>query len=150
MEVFWRQVQRWVSNCFQSTPILILAAEACLPPVSVIVPHKRRIAALWLACAAPSQNPAAARLSPYFPSMLLYRAPNSYRALCTHLPPNVMHLSRHTQRPPSKVRSHLPVDQLANIALSLRGTLSCTLLANGHLLPDTSRLPPADIMRAAC
>ena len=96
MEVFWHQVQRWVSNCFRSTPTPILAAEACLPPISVSVPHKRRMGALRLACAAPSQNPAAARLSPDFPSLLGYRAPDSHRSLCTRLPPNVMPLSWRT------------------------------------------------------
>ena len=97
MEVFWHQVQRWVFNCFQSTPIPILAAEACLPPIPVIVTHKHRMAALWLVCAAPTQNPAAARLSPDFSSLLAYRAPDSYRALCTRLSPNVMPLSWRTQ-----------------------------------------------------
>jgi len=55
MDVYWHQVQRWVSNCFRSTPIPILAAESCIPPLSAIVPHKRRMAALRLVCAAPSQ-----------------------------------------------------------------------------------------------
>ena len=64
-------------------------------------------------------------------------------------PPNVMPLSWRTQRPLSKVRSHLHVDQLANIAHPLLGTLPRARLATAHLLPDTSRLPPLDTMRAA-
>jgi len=32
MDVYWRQVQHWVSNCIRSIPIPILAAEACIPP----------------------------------------------------------------------------------------------------------------------
>ena len=48
MEVHWRQVQRWVTNCFRSTPVPILAAESCLPPLTVLLPHKRRMAALRL------------------------------------------------------------------------------------------------------
>ena len=40
MDVYWRQVQRWVSNCFRSTPIPVLAAEASIPPLLAIVPHK--------------------------------------------------------------------------------------------------------------
>ena len=149
MEVFWRQVQRWVTNCFRSTPTPILAAEACLPPSSVIVPHKRRMAALRLVCAAPPQNPAAARLSPDFPSLITYRAPDSHRSLCTRLPPNSMPRSWRPQRPLCKVRSHLPVDQLANIALPLLGTLSRAPIANAHLLPDISHLPPPDTIKAA-
>ena len=50
---------------------------------------------------------------------------------------------------PSKVRSHLPVDQLANIALPLLGTLTWALLAKAHLLPNVSRLPRPDTMKAA-
>jgi len=59
IDVYWRQVQRWVSNCFRSTPIPILAAESCIPPLSAIGPHKRRMAALRLVCAAPTVTPAA-------------------------------------------------------------------------------------------
>ena len=46
MEVHWCQVKRSVSNCFRSTPVPILAAELCLPPLSVLLPYKRRIVAL--------------------------------------------------------------------------------------------------------
>ena len=41
------------------------------------------------------------------------------------------------------------MDQLANIALPLLGSLSRAPLACGHLLPDLSRLPSANVMRAA-
>ena len=46
--------------------------------------------------------------------------------------------------PALHVRSHMPVDQLANIALLLLGSLSQAPLANAHLLPDSFHLPPAD------
>ena len=121
---------------------------ACLPPIWVIIPQKCRMTALRLVCTAPSQNLSAARLSPDFLSLLRYRAPDAHRYLSTCLPPNVMPLPWRTQRPLSKVRSHLPVDQLANITLSLLGPLSRALLASAHLLPDTSQLPPADTMKA--
>ena len=49
IEVYCRQVQRWTTNCFKTTPTTIFAAEACLPPISVLVFHKRRMAALQLA-----------------------------------------------------------------------------------------------------
>ena len=150
MEVFWRQVLRWLSNCFRSTPIPILAAEASLPPITAIVPLKRTMTALRLACASPTQNPAAARLSPDFPSLLAYWAPDLYRSLCTgtRLPLNIMPLSWRTQHPPSKARSHLPVDQLTNTASPVLGFLSRAPLANRHLLTDSSRLPSTDVMRA--
>ena len=79
-------------NCFCSTPTLILVADACLPPIMVVAPHKRKMAALYMVCAAPTQNPAMARLAQDFPSLLSYRVPESYRSLCTHLSPNVMPL----------------------------------------------------------
>ena len=104
MDIYWRQVQRWVSNCYRSTTILILAAEACIPPLLAIVPHKRPMASLKLICAAPTVNPAAGRLCPTFPSLLKYRAPDWHRGLCTRLAPNVMTLLWKTNRPHSKVR----------------------------------------------
>jgi len=149
MDVYWRQVQRWVSNCFTSTPIPILAAESCIPPLSAIVPHKRRMAALRLVCAAPTVNPAAGRLCPTFPFLLRYRAPDSHRGLCTRLAPNVMPLSWKTNRPDSRVRSHLPVDELANLARPILGTLSFAPLARADLLPEALSLPPHDTMTNA-
>jgi len=149
MDVYWHQVQSWVSNCFRSTPIPILAAEACIPPLQAIIPHKRRMAALRLVCAAPTINPAAGRLCPSFPSLLKYRAPDSHRALCTRLPPNVMPLSWKTNRPPSKVRSHLPVDELTNLARPILGSLSFAPLANATLFPEQASLPPHDTMTNA-
>jgi len=144
MDVYWCQVQRWVSNCFRSTQIPLLAAEACIPPLSAIIPHKRHMAALRLVCAAPMVNPAASRLCPTFPSLLMYRAPDSYRGLCTRLPPNVMPLSWKTSRPHSKVRSHLPVDELANLARPILGALSFAPRAKAEHLPEAPSLPPHD------
>src|SRR5207302_2703956 len=42
MEVFWHLVQRWTRNCFRTTPPTILAAEVCLPPLSLLAPPYRR------------------------------------------------------------------------------------------------------------
>jgi len=107
------------------------------------------MAALRLVCAAPTVNPAAGRLCPTFPSLLKYRAPDSHRGLCTRLPPNVMPLSWKTNRPHSKVRSHLPVDELANLARPIIGTLSFAPLARADLLPEAPSLPPHDTMTNA-
>jgi len=119
------------------------------PPLQAIIPHKRRMAALRLVCAAPTINPVAGRLCPTFPSLLRYRAPDSHRGRCRHLPPNVMPLSWKTNRPPSKVRSHLPVDELANLARPILGTLEFAPLANAGLLPEPAALPPHDTMASA-
>ena len=150
MDVHWCQVQRWVSNCFRSTPIPVLAAEACIPPLLAIVPHKRCMVGLRLISATPTVNPAAGPLCPTFPSLLKYRARDSHRGLCTRLPPNVMPLSWKTNRPHSKVGSHLPVDELANLAHPILGTLSFAPPARADLLPETPSLPPHDIMTNAC
>jgi len=32
LDTFWRQVQRWTTNCFSATPTGILSVESCLPP----------------------------------------------------------------------------------------------------------------------
>ena len=87
MDLPWRQVQRWVTNCFRSTPVSILSAESCLPPLYILFSHKPRMAALRLACSPSSINPASARLCRSFPTLLRARAPDSFRSLCTRLPP---------------------------------------------------------------
>ena len=74
MDVYWRQVQRWVTNCFRSTPLPILSAESCLPPLHILFSHKRRMAALPLVCSPPSINPASAPLCRSYPTLLRARA----------------------------------------------------------------------------
>jgi len=57
-----------------------------------------------------------------------------------------MPLSWKTNHPSSKVRSHLPVDKLANLARPILGTLTVAPLANAGLLPQAAALPPHDTM----
>jgi len=64
MSAFWHKVQRWSTNCFACTPIDILAVEACLPPLDLLLVYKRRLACLRVMCSPPEINPAAARLPP--------------------------------------------------------------------------------------
>ena len=80
MEVHWWQVQRWVTNCFRSTPVPILATESCLPPLTVLLPNKRRMAALRLMFSPTSIYPASARFCRTFLALLKARAPDSHRA----------------------------------------------------------------------
>src|SRR5205807_5822067 len=124
-------------------------AEPCLPPISVLASHNRRMAALRLVCSAPSINPAAARLCRSFPSMQRLRAPDSHRSLCTKLQPNVMPLNWRTPLPRPPVRTHLPVDALAHLTLPLLEGLSFAPLFPAHLLPREGGLPPVDVMTAA-
>ena len=149
MEVHWPQVQRWVSSCFPSTPIPILAAEYCLPPLSVLLLHKRRMATLRLISSPTSINPASARLCRSFPALLKARAPDSHRALCTRLAPNVMPLNWKTPLRSPPVCTHLPVDTLAHLTLPLLEGLSLAPMINSTLLPDLPAGPSDEIMTNA-
>ena len=149
MEVHWRQVQRWVTNCFWSTLVSILATESCLPPLSVLLLHKRRMAALRLIFSPTSINPASARLCRSFSTLLKARAPDSHRALCTRLAPNVMPLNRKTPLRSPPVRTHLPVDALAHLTLPLLERLAFAPMINSTLLPDLPALPSDEIMTNA-
>jgi len=77
LDTFWRKVQRSTTNCFSATPTRILLVESCLPPVSLLIAHRQRLAALRVVCSPPSVNPATARLHTSFPSLSVYRAPDS-------------------------------------------------------------------------
>ena len=149
MEVHWRQVQRWVNNCFRSTPIPILAAESCLPPLTVLLLHKRRMSALRLISSPTSINPASALLCRSFPTLLKTRAPDSHRALCTRLDPNVMPLNWKTPLRSPPVRTYLPVDALAHLTIPLLEGLSYAPLINSTLLSDLPALPSDEIMTNA-
>jgi len=81
LDTFWRKVQRWTMNCFSATPTGILSVESCLPPVSLLITHWQRLAALRVVCSPPSVNPTTARLHPSFPSLSAHRAPDSSWAL---------------------------------------------------------------------
>jgi len=107
------------------------------------------MAALRLVCAALTINPALGRLCPTFHSLLKHRVPDTHRGLYTRLPPHVMPLSWRTNRPPSKVRSHLPVDELTNLGCPILGSLSFAPLTNATLLWEQAVLPPHDTIRNA-
>jgi len=98
LETFWRKVLRWSTNCFSATPTGILSVESCLPPVSLPIAHRQRLAALRVVCSPPSVNPATARLHPSFPSLSVYRAPDSSRAITSGL--SSVYLPLHWTTPP--------------------------------------------------
>ena len=124
MNSFWHRVCRWLTNNFYSTPTSILTREACLPPVDVYCRHRRRLAALRIACTPPTHNPAAARLPASFPSLSSFRALDSSRHLTRglssyYLPPNWR-----TPVPSPPMRKHLPIDALAHLTIPLSEGLS--------------------------
>ena len=149
MEVLWRQVQRWVTSCFRSTPVPILAAELCLSPLTVLLPYKRLMAALRLISSPTHINSASARLCRSCPAPLMARALDAHRALCTPLDPNVMPLNWQTPRRSPPVRTHLPVDALAHLTLPHLEGFSFARLINSTLLPDLQALPSDEIMTNA-
>jgi len=67
LAVFWYKVQRWCTNCFACTPTDILAIEACLLPLNLLLAYQRRLANLRVLCSPPEINPATARLAPWVP-----------------------------------------------------------------------------------
>jgi len=73
LSVFWHKVQRWTTNCFMSTPLDILAIEACLPPLGLLIAYKGRLAHLRILCSPPEINPATARLPPSVQTPSLHR-----------------------------------------------------------------------------
>src|SRR5205807_701097 len=135
MTVFWNKVMRWITNCFSSTLVPILACEACLPPRFSLLPHRRRMAALWLACAPPEINPAASRLPPSFPSASSHRAPDSNRYLTVGLKGNYIPLRWNQAKPKPAVRSHLPIDGIVDLLTPLSSGTSFSPMVNLHLPP---------------
>ena len=79
LEVFWHRVQCCVTNCFSTTPVGILAIESALPSIKLLFAHKRRLAAVTLACTPSPICTAAARFRTSFPAPFSFREPSSLR-----------------------------------------------------------------------
>ena len=134
LEFFWNKTLRWATNCFSSTPVNILAAEAALPPLPILLKHKRRMAAAVMACTPPQLCLASARLPKNFPSPYPTRAADTARS-------NVWR-RRHNdplpwkRDPSSRIRTQLPIDSLAHIMLPLLPAVGYLPARLTHLLPD--------------
>jgi len=50
LSAFWHKAYRWTTNCFSCTPSDILAIEACLPTLDLLVAYKNRLACLRILC----------------------------------------------------------------------------------------------------
>jgi len=144
LSVFWHGVQRWTTNCFRSTPTDILAIEACLPPLRLLLAYKRRLAYLRVLCSPPEINPATARLPPSVQTPSLHRHSPDHRVLSarnagSRLPPPWLQA-----RPPLKNRAHLPLDALPHSMWFLLGPdgLSPLPVTSQHLLIDHYPEPP--------
>ena len=119
--VFWHKVQRCTTNCFLSTPTDILAIEACLPPLDLLLRYKRRLAALRILCSPPEINPATARLPPSVQTPSLYRHSPDHRSLSAKNAGSRLPLPWLQPRPPLKNRAHLPLDALPHSMLFILG-----------------------------
>ena len=148
MNSFWHRVCRWVTNSFYSTPTIILIREACLPPIDVYCRHRRRLAALRIACAPPTDNQAAAMLPSSFPSRFSFRALNSSRHLTKGLSSYYLPLNWCTLVPSPPMRKHLPIDALAHLTIPLSEGLSrFPLVLKIPPPPGENILPPLLIAR---
>jgi len=144
LSAFWHKVQRWTTNCFMSTPTDILAIEACLPPLDLLLTYKRRLAHLRVLCSPPEINLAAARLPPSVLTPSLHRHSPDLRALSARNAGSRLPLPWTQPRPPSKNRAHLPLDALPHSMLFLLGQdgLDALLVTSQHLLSDFYPEPP--------
>ena len=147
MNGFWHRVQRWTTNNFFSTLTSILSREACLPPIASYCRYKRRLAALSVACASPSANPASASLPLSFPSLPSFRAQDSTRHLTVGFFSVYLPLSWRTRVPNPSTRKHLPIDALAHLTLPLQeGLTRLPLVLHTPPAPGTDN-PPPELMR---
>jgi hypothetical protein len=136
MSVFWNKVLRWITNCFRATPTTILACEACLPPLPAIFKHKRKMAALRLACSSPQINPAAARLPPTLPIADSSDIRASTRRVLLGRRTNCIPLPWDRYKASAPTRRHLPIDALCHLLLPILQFAVSFPLAAPHLLPD--------------
>jgi len=141
LDVFWHRVQGWVTNCFSSTPVPILAIEACLPPLVLLIEHHQRMAALRVVCSPPEINPASARLHKSVPNRSSYRSPLCHRSLLVKLNPAFHPLMLKTPR--TTIRKHLPIDEITHRMLPLLKGRPSFPLHNPQWVPTLS-IPPAD------
>ena len=121
LAVLWHKVQRWTTNCFVCTATDILAVEACLPPLELLLTYKRPLAALRILCSPPEINPATARLPPSVQTPSLHRHSPDHRSLSAKNAGSRLPLPWLQPRPPSKNRAHLPLDALPHSILFLLG-----------------------------
>ena len=120
--------------------------ESCLPPVSLLITHRQRLAALRVVWSPPSLNPATARLHPSFPSLSAHRAPDSSPALTTGLSSVYLPLHWKTPRPVPPLRNHLSVDAVAHRTIPFTLGLSRMPMINSRLVCPTPILPPQSLM----
>ena len=133
LDTFWHNVQRSTANWFSATPVGILSLESCLPPVSLMVCQRQRLAALRMVCSAPRVNLATARLHHSFPALSIYRPKDSVRPLTLVLRSLYLPLNCKTPRPVPTMRNHLPIDAVTDRTFPFTQGLSRIPMIKSHL-----------------
>jgi len=142
LDVFWHRVQRWVTNCFSSMPVPILAIQSCLPPLVLLIEHRQRMAALSVVCSPPEINPASARSHKSVLNHSSYRTLLCHHSLLVKLNPAYCPLMWKT--PPVTIRKHLLIDEITHRTLPLLEDRPFFPLHNPELVPTLS-VPPVDL-----
>jgi len=127
-----------------STPTDILAIEASLPPLELLLAYKSRVAHLRILCSLLEINPATPRLPPSVQTPSLHRHSPDHRALSASNAGTRLPFRWIQPRPPSKDRAHLPLDALPHSMLFLLGpdVLSPLPVTSQHLLAEFYPEPP--------
>ena len=144
LAVFWHKAQRWCTNCFPSTLTDILAMEACLPPLDLLLSYKRRLASLRILGSPPEINPATARLAQSVQTPSHHRHIPDQRTLLRKNTGSRLPLLWVQPRAPLKNRAHLPLDALPHSMLFLLGPdgLVPLTVTSEHLLTASYPDPP--------
>jgi len=141
MSVFRHRVCRWIPHCFSTIKLTCLHREACLPPLSVLVRHQRRLAGLRLICTPPEITPATARFPKSVHTFSPHRASPTARGKITSQPYLFFNLD--WRAAPDKIKNpryrHNAITALANAAAPLVEDVSTLPLISLHL---TDYLPP--------
>ena len=148
MNSFRHRVCRWVTNNVYSTPTWILTRKAFLPPMDAYTRHRRRLAALRIACTPPTQNPAATRLPSSFPSLSSFRALDFSTHLTSGLSSYYLLLNGRTPVTSPPMRRHLPIDALAHLTIPLSDGLPRFPFVLKVPPPPGENIPPPFLWRA--
>jgi len=141
---FWHKVQRWYTNCFACTPTDILAIKACLPPLKLLLAHKKHLAGLCILFSPPEINPVSASLPPSIQTQSLHHHAPDHRLLLIQTKGSLLLLKWLQPRSTSKHRAHLLIDTIAHSMLFLVGPNgeATLLVTSQHLLCKTYGIPP--------
>ena len=135
MDVFWHMVQHWVTNWFSSTLVNVLAVEAALPTIGLLLTHKKRMAAATLVCTPSPICMAAVWLPSDFSSPFSFREPRSLRSRKWKKPLTGPLPGKTTTK--TRIRTRLPLNDLAHLVLPF-------VLLTGNFPPRLAHLVPSD------